>query len=125
SAGMICAEDELGLGDDHSGIIVLDDKFTIGESFDKAMNRSSDHVLEISLTPNRPDATCHIGIARDLSAVFDTDLIDPRNADFPLPDGSVLDGFNPQTVDSHPDVAIEIRNPELCNRYVGVMIDGV
>lgn len=125
SAGMICAEDELGLGDDHSGIIVLADSYTIGDSFDKAMNRTSDHILEISLTPNRPDATCHIGIARDLSAVFDTDLIDPRNTDFPLPDGSVLDGFNPQTVDSHPDVAIEIRNPELCNRYVGVMINGV
>lgn len=122
SAGMICAEDELGLGDDHSGIMVLDDSLTVGMSFDEAMGRTSDHVLEVSLTPNRPDATCHLGVARDLSAVFDVDLNDPR-ADIMSSMSVAGTAFN--VVESHPEMSIEIRNPELCNRYVGVLVDGV
>jgi len=122
SAGMICAEDELGLGDNHSGIIVLDSSLAVGESFDKAMGRTSDHVLDVSLTPNRPDATCHLGVARDLSAVFDVDLVDPRTK---IIDSQTLDGTVFQVVDSHPEMSIEIRNPELCHRYVGVLVEGV
>lgn len=122
SAGMICAEDELGLGDDHSGIMVLDNSLPVGESFDKAMGRTSDHVLEVSLTPNRPDATCHLGVARDLSAVFDVDLNDPRTA---IMGSNSVSGTAFSVVESHPEMAIEIRNPELCNRYVGVLVDGV
>jgi phenylalanyl-tRNA synthetase beta chain len=122
SAGMICAEDELGLGDDHSGIMVLDSALPLGESFDKAMGRTSDHVLEVSLTPNRPDATCHLGVARDLSAVFDVDLVDPRTS---IVESQSVSGTSYQVVDSHPEMSIEIRNPELCHRYVGVLVDGV
>jgi phenylalanyl-tRNA synthetase beta chain len=122
SAGMICAEDELGLGDDHSGIMVLDSALPLGESFDKAMGRSSDHVLEVSLTPNRPDATCHLGVARDLSAVFDVDLVDPRTS---IVESQSVAGTSYKVVDSHPEMSIEIRNPELCHRYVGVLVDGV
>jgi len=115
SAGMICAEDELGIGTDHSGIMILADHLGTGMSFDEALNRKSDHVLEISITPNRPDATCHIGVARDLSAVFDVDLIDPRN--------NLAGAY--QSVDKHDAIHIEIKHPESCHRYVGVLIRDV
>jgi phenylalanyl-tRNA synthetase beta chain len=115
SAGMICAEDELGLSEDHSGIMILADELKVGMSFDEAMQRKSDHVLEISITPNRPDATCHLGVARDLSAVFDVDLVDPRKG--------LGKGY--QVSDSHEAVKIEIKHPEACHRYVGVLIEGV
>lgn len=122
SSGMICAEDELGLGDDHSGIMILDSSLTVGESFDKAMKRTSDYVLEVSLTPNRPDATCHMGVARDLSAVFDVDLVDPCAT---IVDSQTVNGTQFQVVESHPEVSIEIRNPALCHRYVGVLVNNV
>jgi len=67
SYGMICAEDELDLSDDHSGIMVLNDDLSAGTSISDAL-KLNDVVLEIAITPNRPDALSHIGVARDLSA---------------------------------------------------------
>ncbi len=69
SHGMICAEDELLLSDDHSGIMVLDEKLVPGEKITDALNLN-DVIFEIAVTPNRPDALSHIGVARDLSAIF-------------------------------------------------------
>ncbi len=77
SNGMICAEDELLLSDDHSGIMVLDEKLEAGKSITEALNLN-DVILEIAITPNRPDALSHIGVARDLAALFDRDLIIPE-----------------------------------------------
>jgi len=77
SNGMICAEDELLLSDDHSGIMVLDEKFEAGKPITEALNLN-DVILEIAITPNRPDALSHIGVARDLAALFDRDLIIPE-----------------------------------------------
>ena len=70
SFGMICAKDEIGLGDDHEGIIVLDKNAKIGTNADKYFNIISDTIFEIGLTPNRADAMSHYGVARDLLAAL-------------------------------------------------------
>ena len=72
SMGMICAEDELGLGNDHDGILVLEDKWKAGTPCAQVFSLESDHVFEIGLTPNRTDAMGHIGMARDLRAALIT-----------------------------------------------------
>ena len=73
SQGMICAEDELGLSDDHGGIMVLDEeKFEVGKNFADYFEITNDEVLEIGLTPNRTDAMSHYGVARDLHAYLST-----------------------------------------------------
>jgi phenylalanyl-tRNA synthetase beta chain len=77
SNGMICAEDELLLSNDHTGIMVLDEKLEVGKPITEALNLN-DVILEIAITPNRPDALSHIGVARDLAALFDRDLIIPE-----------------------------------------------
>lgn len=68
SQGMICAEDEIGLGSSHAGIMILDENAQVGKSAAEYFEVSSDTVFEIGLTPNRSDATCHLGVARDLFA---------------------------------------------------------
>ena len=70
SEGMICAEDELGLGDSHAGIMVLDADAPVGMPAAEYLNVEEDFVFEIGLTPNRSDATSHIGVARDIVAVM-------------------------------------------------------
>ncbi|MCX7611053.1 MAG: phenylalanine--tRNA ligase subunit beta [Ignavibacterium sp.] len=73
SFGMICSEDELLLGNDSSGILVLNDDLIVGSKVTESLNLN-DVILEISITPNRPDALSHIGVARDLSAIFNREL---------------------------------------------------
>lgn len=77
SFGMICSDKELNLGDDHSGIKVLPDNFVVGASISEALELN-DTILEIAITPNRPDALSHIGIAREISALFNRELILPK-----------------------------------------------
>ncbi|AFH49150.1 Phenylalanyl-tRNA synthetase subunit beta [Ignavibacterium album JCM 16511] len=77
SNGMICAEDELLLSDDHSGIMVLNEKLEAGKPITEVLNLN-DVIFEIAVTPNRPDALSHIGVARDLSAIFNRDLHIPE-----------------------------------------------
>lgn len=77
SNGMICAEDELLLSDDHSGIMVLGENLPVGKSITEALNLN-DVIFEIAITPNRPDALSHIGVARDLSAIFNRELRIPE-----------------------------------------------
>ncbi len=112
SSGMICAEDELGLGDDHSGIMVLDSSLAAGTPFAEAAGADSDSVFEIGLTPNRPDATCHLGVARDLAAVTGAKLTKPLDN---LP--TVSDGLQQD--------AIRITDQDKCHRYVGIRMRGV
>lgn len=112
SAGMICAEDELGLSDDHSGIMVLDERFHPGMPFAEVTGEKPDSVFEIGLTPNRPDATCHLGVARDLAAVTGAELKKPLDA---LP--SVSEELGKDT--------IRIIDTDKCHRYVGVVMRGV
>lgn len=77
SNGMICSEDELLLSDNHEGIIVLDSRLKPGTKITKALGLN-DVILEIGITPNRPDALSHIGIARDLAAIFKRNLLVPK-----------------------------------------------
>jgi phenylalanyl-tRNA synthetase beta chain len=111
SSGMICAADELDLGDDHSGIMVLDNELKEGTPISEALGLD-DVLMDIAITPNRPDALSHIGVARDLSAIFDRDLKLPK--------------INIKEIDKHifDYASIEIEDKVNCPRYSSrVVID--
>ncbi|HKJ44409.1 MAG TPA: phenylalanine--tRNA ligase subunit beta [Balneolales bacterium] len=113
SEGMICAEDELGLSENHEGIMVLDDNLKTGTPFSEVQDLYEDYIFEIALTPNRPDATSHYGVARDLSAVLDKPLKQ-------IPEkGSKNNG------DIGKRISIEVKSPEKCHRYVGKIIENI
>jgi phenylalanyl-tRNA synthetase beta chain len=112
SEGMICAEDELGLGTDHDGIMVLDESLKVGTPISEVFDLYEDTIIDIAITPNRPDATCHLGVARDLSAALNLELNKPE----------IKSG---KTVQDSDDMTIKIENAEKCHRYVGKMVKGV
>lgn len=112
SFGMICAEDEIGLGDSHDGIMVLPDDAPLGQPVSVYFNLQGDWVFEIGLTPNRADAASHIGVARDLAAVLKKKVNYPSVADF-APD---------RTTEGIP---VEVEDPAACPRYSGLVIKGV
>lgn len=112
SEGMICALDELGLGADHEGIVVLKTDLPDGAPASEYFQLFSDEVFEIGLTPNRADAASHAGVARDLKAILDRPLTWPSVESFV--EGS---GKSP--------VTIKIEEPKACVRYSGVTISGV
>ncbi|MDD5569995.1 MAG: phenylalanine--tRNA ligase subunit beta [Bacteroidales bacterium] len=124
SEGMICAEDELGTGTSHEGIIVLDNSAKTGTPAKEYFNVYEDEVFEIGLTPNRADATSHIGVARDLSAVLKT--LNFRNSksveEFDIKYPSV-DNFKIDNEEKKIEVVIE--DAEACPRYSGITITGV
>ncbi|WP_069131352.1 phenylalanine--tRNA ligase subunit beta [Rhodohalobacter halophilus] len=113
SNGMICSESELGLSDDHSGIMVLHPDLEAGTPLKKALDVEKDVIIEIGLTPNRPDAACHVGVARDLSAVTGSPLKNPYN-ELVSKAGSIDD-----------QISISIEDKTKCHRYVGMMVKGV
>lgn len=112
SEGMICAEDEIGLGNDHDGILVLSDDAKIGSLAKNYFKIENDSVIEIGLTPNRSDAICHLGVARDIAAVLDLKVNYPE---IKMQDNST---------DEMP-IEIEIENPEGCPRYSGISIKNI
>ncbi len=112
SNGMICAEDELGLGTDHDGIMVLDETLKPGTPISEVFDLYTDTIIDFAVTPNRPDSTCHLGVARDLSAALNLELKKPNIK-------------VSKSVTTSDDISIEIESPEKCNRYVGKMIRGV
>lgn len=116
SEGMICAEDEIGLGDSHEGIIVLPPETPVGMSAKDYFGVTEDHVFEIGITPNRIDGASHLGVARDLAAWLN--LKTPTR--YTRPDVSVF-----QTADNPPEIPVIIENPEACSRYSGLTIRGV
>jgi len=116
SAGMICAEDEIGLGNDHNGIMVLDPSAVPGTPASAWFRIESDYCLEVDLTPNRIDSASHIGVARDLAAF----LRQTREISYTRPS---VDGFQ-VTQHTHP-IAVTVENPEACARYAGVSIAGI
>ena len=117
SNGMICAEDEIGVGTDHSGIIVLPDSATVGTPAKEYYNVKSDYVLEVDITPNRVDATSHYGVARDLAAYLKQHG-KPVELKRPSVDNFQID------VDA-PAITIEVQNTEACPRYSGITIKNV
>lgn len=120
SLGMICAEDEIGLGQGHDGIMVLAEDAPVGQP---AADYFSDRVVidtvyDIGLTPNRSDATGHFGVAFDLSAALRTEA--PNQGALQKPDVSA---FQVDNTTLHPSVAIE--QADQCTRYAGLCLQGV
>ena len=115
SEGMICAEDEIGVGNDHEGIIVLKDKCKVGDSVDKVFKKFKDHIFEIGLTPNRCDAMSHYGVARDLRAALSYRKGSKNELILP----SILNFTNLRLA---PSITIDINDSNLCNRFCGVII---
>ncbi|MDR2362510.1 MAG: phenylalanine--tRNA ligase subunit beta [Prevotellaceae bacterium] len=115
SWGMICAEDELGLGASHEGIMTLDAALTPGTPLREALSLENDTIFEIGLTPNRVDAASHVGVARDLAAYLNLPLRSPVKD----VDATTL------RKGSGRGIAITVANSEACPRYTGVTIRGV
>ena len=117
SFGMICAEDELGLGQGHDGIMVLNEKLVPGTPCATVFNIENDEVFEIGLTPNRADAMSHFGVARDLKAGL-------------LQQGTKYELLSPSVSDFHVEnrtlkIDVSVENTELAPRYCGVTISGL
>ena len=114
SQGMICAEDELGLGDSHEGILVLDEKVPIGTPCSELFKLEEDEVFEIGLTPNRADAMSHFGVARDLRAglkqrEISKELITPSISSFNVDNRSLR-------------IDVNVERTDLAPRYCGITI---
>ena len=117
SQGMICAEDEIGIGLDHDGIIVLNDKHPVGKACADIFEIENDEVFEIGLTPNRADAMSHFGVARDLKAGWlqqgiNTELIRPN-----------INGFHVELTNA--SLRIDVVDKKRAPRYCGLRISGV
>ena len=117
SQGMICAEDEIGIGNSHDGIIVLNTKHKPGTKISKIYENYSDQVFNIGLTPNRSDAMSHLGVARDLRAALmhkghKGELITPSVSSFHI---------NSRT----QKVNINVQDSNLCPRFTGVCIENI
>ncbi|MCL3849912.1 MULTISPECIES: phenylalanine--tRNA ligase subunit beta [Parabacteroides] len=117
SNGMICAEDEIGIGTDHAGIIVLPADAVVGTPAKEYYNVKSDYVLEVDITPNRVDGTSHFGVARDLAAYLKQNG-KPAELKRPSVDAFKID-------DETPAIEVVVENTEACPRYSGVTIKGV
>lgn len=117
SNGMICAEDEIGIGTDHAGIIVLPADAVVGTPAKEYYNVKSDYVLEVDITPNRVDATSHFGVARDLAAYLKQNG-KPAHLKRPSVDAFKID-------DETPAIEVVVENKEACLRYSGITIKGV
>lgn len=117
SHGMICAEDELGLGTSHDGIMILDEKLKPGTPCAKVFNIENDEVFEIGLTPNRADAMSHYGVARDLRASLlqknsTVELITPSVSTFRIDKRTLK-------------IDVDVKDNKLAPRYCGVTISGI
>ena len=117
SMGMICAEDELGLGNSHDGILVLNETLAPGTLADQVFDIENDQIFEIGLTPNRADAMSHLGVARDLKAGLNhrgisLELITPSTSNF-------------QVENTVQKVDVLVENNALAPRYCGVTINGL
>lgn len=112
SEGMICAEDEIGLGESHAGILVLNTTAKNGTPASEYFKIESDYTLEIGLTPNRVDAASHIGVARDIKASKGRTLNKPS-----------VDQFKKD--DSAPTIQVTVENTSACPRYSGVTLTNI
>jgi phenylalanyl-tRNA synthetase beta chain len=117
SMGMICAEDEIGIGTSHAGIIVLPAEAIVGTLAKDYYGIKSDYLIEVDITPNRVDAASHYGVARDLAAYFAL-----KNPDIKLSKPSV-DAFKVENTSL--TIPVKIENSEACPRYSAVTISGV
>ena len=111
SEGMLCAEDEIGLGESHAGLLILPEDLNLGSKLSDYFKVESDVVFEIGLTANRGDAASHLGVARELSTVLDLPLLHPQTT------------FEISKPSKHLD--IQIMDQEACPRYTGIILSNV
>ena len=119
SEGMMCSPDEIGMGSDHSGLLILESKLTLGTPMNDALP-PGDTVFDIEITPNRPDALCHLGIARELAAWFKLPLR--------YPEETFTGGIDDSTTGSQrPDLLrnVRVEAPEDCPLYSAHVIAGI
>jgi len=118
SEGMLCAEDEIGLGKNHAGILVLPQNLRAGSPFADFQKPYTDHIFEIGLTPNHMDAMSHTGAARDICAYLSHQ--DKKEYRVKMP------ALPPFIIDKHNrPVPVQLENPKACARYSGVTINGI
>ena len=116
SLGMICAEDEIGIGQSHDGIMILPEETPVGMPAAEYFQLESDYLIEVDITPNRADACSHYGVARDLYAYL------VQNGQPTALHRPSVEGF---CVDNHDlNIAVEVENAEACPRYCAVSIKG-
>ena len=111
SEGMICAEDEIGIGNSHEGILVLPAEVPVGKSAKDYFQIEADYVFEIGLTPNRADAASHLGVARDLAAILKTNLKTQASSSL--------------KVSANNGLAIQVQAPAACKRYSGIYLSNI
>ncbi len=119
SEGMICAEDEIGLGISHDGILILPEHAVIGTPASDFFKLQQDYIFDIGLTPNRADAASHYGIARDLAAILNCKN---HTSEF---QAKLHNIFELPTASKINTVEIQIENTEACKRYSGLVISGI
>ncbi|WP_017257409.1 phenylalanine--tRNA ligase subunit beta [Pedobacter arcticus] len=112
SEGMICAEDEIGLGEGHAGIMVLPEEAVVGTLAKNYFNLNDDYVFEIGLTPNRADAASHLGVARDIAAFLELPIKPNNLGDFKIKDNSFA-------------IEVEVLDTDAAPRYSGLTISGL
>ena len=117
SNGMVCAEDEIGLGESHDGIMVLDSKIKPGTPISELFNVENDNILEIGLTPNRSDAMSHYGVARDLKAYYD---LNSQTSKITLPS---INDFESVKIDE--DFEVSVKDTDKCPFYSGLIIKNI
>lgn len=118
SAGMLCAEDEIGLGENHDGIMILSGDIKTGTSVSELFNNYEDEIFEIGLTPNRMDAMSHLGVARDVLAYINHH--EKKYLQLKIP---AIEAF---PIDKKPAaIGVSIENEVGCRRYAGVTINGI
>jgi len=125
SFGMICAEDEIGVGTDHAGIIVLPADTPVGMSAAEYYHVENDTIIEVDITPNRSDAASHYGVARDLYAYYAAHSAELRITNYELHKPSVEAFEELKIKNEELKINVFVDAPEACPRYTGVSIKGV
>ena len=118
SQGMICAEDEIGIGKDHDGIVVLPENSIVGTAVSEILKLETDTIFTIGLTPNRADAFSHIGTAKDLAAALAYRKLSNGKIKLPV-------SLKSELGNSKNNIRVEVKNSEQCRRYCGIEILGV
>lgn len=111
SQGMLCAEDEIGMGTSHDGLLILDTDKANGTPIKELFETGEDFVFEIGLTPNRGDATGHLGAARDLRAFYNREIKTPQTTQ--------------KTINENRPIAVSVEDTTACPRYSGVTIRNI
>ncbi|MBM78458.1 MAG: phenylalanine--tRNA ligase subunit beta [Crocinitomicaceae bacterium] len=121
SYGMICAEDEIGLGKEHDGIMVLDNKAAVGQAAANYFNLEDDTIFEIGLTPNRADGMSHYGVARDLLAALKYKKLVPSNTNLK----SLPEAKKWSTSSNYSNFKVIVDQEDKCHRYAGLILENI